>query len=189
MLQDEAWQRRNRLTVTGAAVPHEVPVTGAPTGGPPAALHHLSAAHNAAQPGATVLGTWLFVEKLHVSDINANVTITLSSNIAALLNHGGGGGGGDDDGDGGDAAGDELSPLAGSQVLHIVKSSGFQLINVTNVAMQLKARICLPCSLQRQGCRACEPRMCASGAAGATTCKRRRLALQRCAALHCSKAN
>jgi hypothetical protein len=139
-LQDEAWQRRNRLAVTSAEVPHEVPVaTGAEAGAAAQReLGHLSDSHQPTQHAETVLGAWLFIEKLHISDINSNVTVTLSSNIAALLNYAAD--------EAADAAEGELAePLQGNQVLHAMKSSGFQLINVNNVAMQLKAR--RPCRL------------------------------------------
>ena len=136
--QDEAWQRRNRAAVTSVEVPVEVPVSAAANGGGSALaeLHRLSSGHQPTQHADTVLGTWLFIEKLHISDINANVTVTLSSNIAALLNYGAEEG----------AEEGELQPqLQGNQLLHVVKSSGFQLINVNNVAMQLKVHLSHPC--------------------------------------------
>ena len=134
-MQDEGWQRRNRLAVTSVEVPPAVPTAAAPASDAPFAdLHSLSAGHNPAQHGDSVLGTWLFIEKLHISDINANVTISLSSNVAALLNFGG------EEAAGDEAGGAALQPLQQNQLLHVVKSSGFQLINVSNVAMQLNVR-------------------------------------------------
>jgi hypothetical protein len=102
-------------------------------------LGFLADSHNDIPTGDTVFGSWFFVEKCSIADINANVTIALSSkimNTAQLLSAQGGEGG---------AAGDALlDPVAGgllgTHFVHFFKSSGFQLININNVAIQLKAR-------------------------------------------------
>jgi hypothetical protein len=129
VVQDETWQTRNRLAVASVEVHHEAALSH-PT------LHqvedlHLSFDHNPTQDAETVFGTWIFVEKFFISDINANVTLTMSTNIAALLNYGA---------DAQTVADGDLDsePLQESHLLHMATTSGFQLINVSNVAMQLK---------------------------------------------------
>ena len=44
-------------------------------------------------------------------------------------------------GAGGDASADQASAGFGSQFVHLVQSSGFQLINVNNVAIRLNVRL------------------------------------------------
>lgn len=138
-MQDEAWQRRNHLAVKDAEAPFDASAYRAPSGATDIHdLHFLSASHNTTVSSSGVFGTWFFIEHLHISDINANVTVTLSSNIKALLNFQTGSSDPPDDYDG-------TAGLQSNQLLHVVNSSGFQLINVNNVAMQLKARPCPAC--------------------------------------------
>lgn len=100
---------------------------------------HLSAGHNPTASADTVLSTWFFVEKFHISDINANVTVTLTSNIAALLRLSAPAGDGDGDG-GAAAAGAAAEQHPSALLLQQFRAKGFQLINVNNVALQLKVR-------------------------------------------------
>jgi hypothetical protein len=87
-----------------------------------------------------VFNTWFFIEHLDISDISANVTVTLSSRITALLSFETEKGRPPDDADV-----DDLEPdmRTHNQLMHVFQRSGFQLMNVNNVALQLKVRRCI----------------------------------------------
>jgi hypothetical protein len=136
-VQDEAWQRHDWLAVTDAKAPIDTTsyyqsemVTGTH------ALRCLFTEDNASPN--PVFDTWFFIEHLDISDITANVTVTLSSNITALLNFEPGTRRPADHADI-DGALDSNTHLH-NQLMHLFQRSGFQLINVTNIALQLKVR-------------------------------------------------
>lgn len=82
-------------------------------------------------------GSWYFIEKLSIDPVSFNVTISLSSGIMAAA---------DTFLQAGEIYQDDLGDNgAGAGLLaHIVRTSGFQLINVHNVPIQMSVRAPLP---------------------------------------------
>ena len=66
--------------------------------------------------------SWYFIEEAHIGDINANVTIALTSSVLA--------------GRGG--VGTAVEAGAGGLFSRAIGASGFQLINVNNVPLSLR---------------------------------------------------
>jgi hypothetical protein len=89
MLQDELWQKRNREAILSAEVGHDERETREAVAAAQQELRALSEYQRPTGRDDSVFSSWFFIEKLHISDINSNVTISLSSNIMAtaqLLN-------------------------------------------------------------------------------------------------------
>lgn len=66
--------------------------------------------------------SWYFIERAHIGDINANVTIALTSSVLSARQEGG-----------------QTPSNQGGLFTRFIGASGFQLINVNNVPLSLKS--------------------------------------------------
>eukprot|EP00892_Ulva_mutabilis_P007162 jgi/Ulvmu1/4818/UM020_0103.1 len=138
--QDEEWQKRNRAAIMSTEVSHDARLAQQSVAAAQRELHELRTYEHPTGQDDSVLGSWFFIENFRISDIHSNVTVSISSHIMATARLFASQAGQDDTEVRVEEAAEQASNLLGVQFTRLIASSGFQLINVNNVAIQLKGK-------------------------------------------------
>lgn len=132
MLQETAWREQQRRLLSAQFGPREVDslamnavlpldaAEGMAGGAPLAWVQQRELNELAVLRGQSAHSSWFFIESAHIGDVNANVTIAITSSILAARH--------------GAAAPEATSGL----FRRLIGASGFQLINVNNVPLSLR---------------------------------------------------